>query len=78
MRKFWMVYGVRKKPPTKEHYAYEEAVKEATKLARENPGVVYIILEAVVKLETVKPAPPDVILERLSDLPEDDGTEEEN
>lgn len=45
--KFWMVYGVNKGAPTMRHPSSELAEREAERLARNNPGVTFCVLEAV-------------------------------
>ncbi|WP_298967708.1 DUF2188 domain-containing protein [uncultured Methylobacterium sp.] len=42
---FWMVYGENKGAPTFRHATKVEAIREATRLARSNPGTAYFVLE---------------------------------
>lgn len=44
---FWMVYGIGKKSPTYRHDSLNSALAEAKRLARENPGLTFVVLEAV-------------------------------
>lgn len=44
---FWMVYGIRQGAPTVMHDTHEKARDEAKRLARNNPGVVFVVLESV-------------------------------
>lgn len=46
-KKFWMVVGIGKGAPTRMHYRRDIAADEARRLARANPGVTFIVLEAV-------------------------------
>jgi hypothetical protein len=45
--KFWMVYGIGRGCPTKQHWSKADAEREAKRLARENPGSFFVVLEAV-------------------------------
>lgn len=45
IRSFWMVKG--KGPSSAVHYSLEAAQAEAKRLAREAPGVVFVVLESV-------------------------------
>ena len=45
IRKFWMVLG--SGAPTYRHYRPDDARTEATRLARQNPGQEFILLEAI-------------------------------
>ena len=44
---FWMVYGKGKAMPTHEHATEQLATAEAERLARNHPGVEFVVLEAV-------------------------------
>ncbi len=44
---FWMVYGLDAGPPTKRHAHRVTAVAEMRRLARANPGKVFVLLESV-------------------------------
>lgn len=44
---FWMVYGVDQGAPTVRHPNVASATDEAKRLARANPGVVFVILKAI-------------------------------
>lgn len=46
-KKFWMVVGIGKGAPTRMHNCRKIASDEARRLARANPGVTFIVLEAV-------------------------------
>lgn len=45
--KFWMVYGIDCGAPTARHGSKEIAETEAKRLARNNPGTTFVVLEAV-------------------------------
>lgn len=45
--KFWMVWCPSKKEPTKRHNSYSHAKSEAERLARDNPGLDYYVLESI-------------------------------
>lgn len=44
---FWMVVGIGKGAPTRMHDCRDIAADEARRLARANPGVAFVVLEAV-------------------------------
>lgn len=44
---FWMVHGVGQRAPVVRHFTLDRAKTEALRLARENPGVTFVALEAV-------------------------------
>lgn len=46
MKPFWMVYGIGQGGPTVRHGTEDKAQREADRLARANPGVTYVLLEA--------------------------------
>lgn len=46
MSTFWMVYGLHQKVPTARHKTEKSAVDEASRLARNNPGVQFFVLQA--------------------------------
>jgi hypothetical protein len=53
---FWMVYGLGQHAPTREHPSKESAEAEAKRLARLNPDIWFVVLEAisaVVKQDTI-------------------------
>jgi hypothetical protein len=45
--KFWMIYNPNAGPPQQMHHFDTEAIAEAERLARANPGVRFVLLEAV-------------------------------
>lgn len=45
--RFWMIYGVGQGAPTIRHESKGQALDEAKRLARNNPGITFVILEAV-------------------------------
>jgi len=47
---FWMVYGVGQREPTYRHVYYNSAAREAARLARNHPGTVFVVLEAITAL----------------------------
>lgn len=44
---FWMVYGIGQGAPTHRHSSKQAALNEASRLARLNSGVAFVVLEAV-------------------------------
>lgn len=46
-KKFWMVYGEGKGPPRYQHATFEAARREAARLAHQNIGTKFFVLEAV-------------------------------
>lgn len=44
---FWMVWNPEGRAPTYKHTAFDSAVQEAERLARENPGQVFVVLSSV-------------------------------
>jgi len=46
-KQFWMVYGLGCGEPTKMHSHFDIAKGEASRLARNNPGTTFVVLEAV-------------------------------
>ena len=46
MKPFWMVYGIGQGGPTVRHESEDKAQREADRLARANPGVTFVLLEA--------------------------------
>lgn len=47
---FWMVYGMRQGAPTVRHKTRESAIEEASRLARNNPGIEFFVMEAIKKV----------------------------
>ena len=66
---FWMVYGMSQGAPHFKHPSLEDAKREAERLAAENPGVLFCVLEVVGACIAEMPKPPvrDVPLDKLSD-----------
>lgn len=52
--KFWMVVGDGNTPKVR-HETRSRAEKESTRLAKENPGITFYVLEAVEKVTCPKP-----------------------
>lgn len=48
---FWMVYGERQGPPAVQHASREIADAEAKRLARNNPGIRFFVMESVAVAE---------------------------
>lgn len=65
---FWMVYGLHQGAPTVMHYTREIAEAEAKRLARNNPGIQFFVLEAVSRAEKI-----DVQFTRIDRRYLDDG-----
>ena len=58
-QKFWMIYrttGNKRCPPRWRHETLEQAQEEANRLAAENPGILYAILETVGAAFVPRPA----------------------
>ena len=47
INRFWMVWNPHGRSPTYRHESRESANKEAQRLARDNPGQVFVVLKAV-------------------------------
>lgn len=47
MKKYWMIHRKHGGKPYKEHESYSDACVEAKRLAQDNPGVKFAILEAI-------------------------------
>lgn len=45
--KFWMVYCPTKNPPSFRHETRGLAESEAERLAKQNPGEIFVVLEAI-------------------------------
>lgn len=50
---FWMIYGDRQGAPTMRHLSFDAAKAEASRLARQHPGIRFFILEAVGAVEKI-------------------------
>lgn len=46
---FWMVYGADQRAPTVRHTSEAVAIAEAQRLARNNPGIEFFVLESVAR-----------------------------
>lgn len=46
LAKFWMVYGVGQRSPTCRHWSEDSAKNEALRLAKQHPGIEFVVLEA--------------------------------
>lgn len=46
-KRFWMIHGIGQREPTMRHESFELAHTEAKRLARNNPGTAFAVLEAV-------------------------------
>lgn len=44
---FWMIVGIGQGSPSMKHDSIEKAETEAKRLARNNPGVTFVVLQAV-------------------------------
>jgi hypothetical protein len=53
--KFWMVFSPTGGTPRREHGSEADAIAEATRLARANPGKHFITLEAMDVFESPEP-----------------------
>lgn len=47
VERYWMVHGIGMRMPTVKHFSREKARNEAQRLARESPGVTFVVLEAI-------------------------------
>ncbi len=52
---FWMVYGVGQRAPTYRHPSAHAAEREAIRLAKECPGIEFVVLEAKSGHQVVEP-----------------------
>jgi len=69
--KFWMVYGIGQRQPAFQHDSKALAEHEAKRLARNNPGVTFVVLEAVSAM--IKHDVEVIALRERSDNPANDG-----
>ncbi len=46
-QQFWMIYGIGQRAPEMRHDSHQSAIEEAKRLARNNPGKTFVVLEAV-------------------------------
>lgn len=44
--KFWMVYGIDQRAPVCRHWSEDSAKTEALRLAKQNPDIAFVVLEA--------------------------------
>jgi len=58
--KFWMVWSPQGRAPTKAHRSYDDAAKEASRLARSQADSIFVVLEALAAFRTEKPQPPPI------------------
>lgn len=65
---FWMVWNPNGLAPAFQHASKEGAEQEATRLARQVPGSMFIVLEAIGGFAVEKPAPPPVRRFNASEL----------
>ncbi|WP_420415273.1 hypothetical protein [Roseibium sp.] len=59
---FWMIYGIGQGRPSAQHRSYDVAAAEAKRLARQNPGVRFVVLQAIRAFEKL-----DVMETTISD-----------
>ena len=64
--KFWMIVGIGQNPPRARHETEHAAFAEANRLARNNPGIEFYVLESMaravkdeVRFDRMKPAEAD-------------------
>lgn len=69
--KFWMVYGIGQREPRYQHWTKVDAQKEASRLARNNPGTTFVVLAAVDAYRTQIPLIEQIKIVRR-DQPDDD------
>ncbi|QRY69199.1 helix-turn-helix transcriptional regulator [Ensifer sp. PDNC004] len=55
INKFWMVYGIGQQQPTYRHYSFSQAADEAKRLAGQNPGIQFVVLEALEAFKAERP-----------------------
>lgn len=55
---FWIVYGIGFGVMTRQHRTRDRATTEARRLAQDNPGVMFVVLESVETFSAVRPAKP--------------------
>lgn len=53
--KFWMVAGIGQRGPAYRHLFLNAATAEARRLAEVNPGVIFVVLEALCAVKAEKP-----------------------
>ena len=53
MKKYWMVHNAESGPANKRHGCLETARAEAQRLARENPGLEFFVLETIASCKKV-------------------------
>lgn len=44
---FWMIYGLDQSPPRATHETFDQAKREAERLARNNPGIAFFVLQSI-------------------------------
>ncbi len=66
--KFWMIHGIGQNSPRVRHETEHAAFAEANRLARNNPGIEFYVLESMAR--AVKD---DVRFDRLKPAESDDG-----
>ncbi|SFP62424.1 hypothetical protein [Sphingomonas rubra] len=47
---FWLVWSERGGPPMKQHRSAADAEREASRLATENPGVSFVVLQPIARV----------------------------
>jgi transcriptional regulator with XRE-family HTH domain len=67
--KFWMVYGVGQRAPAFQHASLHQAETEAKRLAISNPGIKFVVLEAVEAFKAEKPRVVTIGVTELDDIP---------
>lgn len=58
--KFWMVYVLNQGYPRRQHTSRRAAVTEAHRLAKQFPGVSFVVLAAVAAFQAERPPEPEV------------------
>jgi hypothetical protein len=55
MEEFWMVWRFNGQGPTRQYEYFDDAKKEAERLAANNPGVKFVVLRSIGYCEIINP-----------------------
>jgi hypothetical protein len=53
--RFWMVYGIDQRSPSRKHFSEENARREARRLAESNPQITFVVLETTTAYRSERP-----------------------
>jgi hypothetical protein len=65
MEEFWMVWRFNGQGPTHQHEYFDDAKKEAERLAANSPGVKFVVLRSVGYCEIINPVIYKEVKEKL-------------